>query len=132
MKFTSWTDGKSNGQNFLIQMKSGTLHADAFELASESRSLTAARFDPSGKYIFVGTNAGSILVFNTRTKTVSRFLVLLSVLRTLRSSHATKTLQDLVTSRALTLQNQGGEFSLSLLPASNLMAACQTSRFQFF
>ncbi|TFY80416.1 hypothetical protein EWM64_g3606 [Hericium alpestre] len=32
--------------------------------------MTTARFDPSGKHIFVGTSAGSILVFNTRTKTM--------------------------------------------------------------
>ncbi|KAL5488231.1 SWD1 [Sanghuangporus weigelae] len=29
---------------------------------------TCARFDPSGKHVFVGTSHGSILVFNTRTK----------------------------------------------------------------
>jgi len=32
--------------------------------------MTAARFDPTGKNIFVGTASGSVLVFNTRTKTV--------------------------------------------------------------
>ncbi|KAI5124879.1 hypothetical protein M0805_007309 [Coniferiporia weirii] len=31
-------------------------------------ALTVARFDPSGKHIFVGTSHGSVLVFNTRTK----------------------------------------------------------------
>ena len=33
--------------------------------------MTVARFDPSGKFVFIGTSAGTILVFNTRTKTVS-------------------------------------------------------------
>ncbi|KAF9004774.1 COMPASS complex protein [Cyathus striatus] len=33
-------------------------------------ALTCARFDPTGKYVFIGTNVGSILVFNTRTKTM--------------------------------------------------------------
>ena len=33
--------------------------------------MTVARFDPSGKHIFIGTAAGSVLVFNTRTKIVS-------------------------------------------------------------
>ena len=33
--------------------------------------MTVARFDPSGKYVFIGTSAGTILVFNTRTKSVS-------------------------------------------------------------
>jgi len=33
--------------------------------------MTIARFDPSGKNIFVGTAAGNLLVFNTRTKIVS-------------------------------------------------------------
>lgn len=30
--------------------------------------MTVARFEPSGKYIFIGTTAGSLLVFNSRTK----------------------------------------------------------------
>jgi COMPASS component SWD1 len=34
-------------------------------------AMTMARFDPSGKYIFIGTAAGTLLVFNSRTKTVS-------------------------------------------------------------
>ncbi|KAH7931415.1 WD40 repeat-like protein [Leucogyrophana mollusca] len=39
--------------------------------ASRSRSLmTTARFDPSGKHVFIGTSSGSVLVFNTRTKTM--------------------------------------------------------------
>ncbi|KAI0722010.1 COMPASS complex protein [Cerioporus squamosus] len=29
-----------------------------------------ARFDPSGKHVFVGTTSGTLLVFNTRTKTM--------------------------------------------------------------
>ena len=33
-------------------------------------AFTVARFDPSGKHVFVGTSQGTILVFNTRTKTV--------------------------------------------------------------
>ncbi|OCH95883.1 WD40 repeat-like protein [Obba rivulosa] len=32
--------------------------------------MTVARFDPTGKHVFVGTTVGSILVFNTRTKTM--------------------------------------------------------------
>ncbi|KAH0587079.1 hypothetical protein H2248_005897 [Termitomyces sp. 'cryptogamus'] len=30
--------------------------------------MTVARFDPSGKLIFIGTSSGYVLVFNTRTK----------------------------------------------------------------
>ncbi|EJF63084.1 COMPASS complex protein [Dichomitus squalens] len=38
---------------------------------NRSRSApTAARFDPSGKHVFVGTTLGTLLVFNTRTKTM--------------------------------------------------------------
>ncbi|EPT03135.1 hypothetical protein FOMPIDRAFT_130234 [Fomitopsis schrenkii] len=38
---------------------------------SRPRSLmTVVRFDPTGRYIFAGTSAGSVLVFNTRTKTM--------------------------------------------------------------
>jgi COMPASS component SWD1 len=32
--------------------------------------VTVARFDPSGKFIFIGTASGKVLVFNTRTKMV--------------------------------------------------------------
>lgn len=32
--------------------------------------MTVARFDPSGKFIFIGTASGKVLVFNTRTKMV--------------------------------------------------------------
>jgi hypothetical protein len=38
-------------------------------------AMTVARFDPSGKLVFVGTSNGNILVFNTRTKSVRRFLL---------------------------------------------------------
>ncbi|KAG6836920.1 hypothetical protein H0H93_001286 [Arthromyces matolae] len=39
------------------------------EPLSRSRSpMTTARFDPSGKNIFIGTSSGYVLVFNTRTK----------------------------------------------------------------
>lgn len=36
--------------------------------------MTVARFDPTGKHIFVGTSLGYILVFNTRTKSVRLIL----------------------------------------------------------
>jgi hypothetical protein len=39
--------------------------------ACHRSAMTAAQFDPTGRHIFVGTSTGSILVFNTRTKTVS-------------------------------------------------------------
>ncbi|PPR02510.1 hypothetical protein CVT26_011994, partial [Gymnopilus dilepis] len=38
------------------------------EQGSARSPITTARFDPSGKNIFVGTAAGYLLVFNTRTK----------------------------------------------------------------
>ncbi|KAH6896420.1 WD40-repeat-containing domain protein [Coprinopsis sp. MPI-PUGE-AT-0042] len=41
------------------------------ESSSRARSyMTVARFDPSGKHIFIGTSNGMILVFRTRTKTM--------------------------------------------------------------
>lgn len=39
--------------------------------ACDRSAMTVAQFDPTGRHIFVGTSTGSILVFNTRTKTVS-------------------------------------------------------------
>jgi hypothetical protein len=48
------------------------LGARFFLMSNGARSaMTVARFDPSGKHIFIGTAAGSVLVFNTRTKIVS-------------------------------------------------------------
>ena len=49
----------------------GTAHLDC-----RRSFMTVARFEPSGKYIFIGTTAGSLLVFNSRTKAVSRQLIL--------------------------------------------------------
>lgn len=39
---------------------------------------TCARFDPSGRYVFVGTSQSTVLVFSTRTKVVRTFSVYLS------------------------------------------------------
>ncbi len=36
-----------------------------------SSAMTVARFEPSGKHVFVGTSTGSVLVFNTRAKSAS-------------------------------------------------------------
>ena len=33
-------------------------------------AFTVVRFDPTGRYVFVGTSNGAILVFHSRTKTV--------------------------------------------------------------
>ncbi|ETW84254.1 hypothetical protein HETIRDRAFT_21704, partial [Heterobasidion irregulare TC 32-1] len=40
------------------------------QIAASRSAMTVARFDPSGKHIFIGTSVGSILVFNTRTKSM--------------------------------------------------------------
>ncbi len=57
----------SNRSAFLVQFDS--LYLLTIEPV-HSAALTVARFDPSGRYIFVGTSQGTILVFNTRIKTV--------------------------------------------------------------
>jgi COMPASS component SWD1 len=44
--------------------------------ACDRSAMTVAQFDPTGRHIFVGTSTGSILVFNTRTKTVSHPFIL--------------------------------------------------------
>jgi COMPASS component SWD1 len=46
--------------------------------ARDRSAMTVAQFDPTGRHIFVGTSTGSILVFNTRTKTVSCVFVCFS------------------------------------------------------
>ncbi|KAF5357657.1 hypothetical protein D9758_007441 [Tetrapyrgos nigripes] len=40
------------------------------EDGGQRSAMTTARFDPSGRYVFVGTHSGTILVFSTRTKTM--------------------------------------------------------------
>jgi hypothetical protein len=44
--------------------------------ACDRSAMMVAQFDPTGRHIFVGTSTGSILVFNTRTKTVSCAFIL--------------------------------------------------------
>ncbi|KIY45965.1 COMPASS complex protein [Fistulina hepatica ATCC 64428] len=62
------------GEVYLVDLRHGRRSRDELCDDDESRncgkqiSLSAARFDLSGKHIFVGTSVGSILVFNTRTK----------------------------------------------------------------
>ncbi|KAF9076659.1 WD40 repeat-like protein [Rhodocollybia butyracea] len=38
--------------------------------SSRRYAMTVARFDPTGKFVFVGTSGGYILVFNSRSKTM--------------------------------------------------------------
>ncbi|GBE79127.1 Set1 complex component swd1 [Sparassis crispa] len=40
------------------------------QMSKQRSAMTVARFDPSGKHVFIGTTSGSILVFNTRTKSM--------------------------------------------------------------
>ena len=56
------------------------LYAIEVSLTFTRSAMTVARFDPSGKYVFIGTSAGTILVFNTRTKIVSFIILTSSVL----------------------------------------------------
>ncbi|PCH41574.1 COMPASS complex protein [Wolfiporia cocos MD-104 SS10] len=69
------------GETYLVDLRKD--HRGRFELceaqeesddegqSSRPRSaMTAARFDPSGRWVFIGTNTGCVLVFNTRTKTM--------------------------------------------------------------
>jgi len=62
---------ENNGQGILRYISSVCHYSGLRLILVSCRSpMTAARFDPTGKNIFVGTASGSILVFNTRTKTV--------------------------------------------------------------
>ncbi len=51
-----------------------TLFPEVYSPSATSSPMTTARFDPTGKNIFVGTASGCILVFNTRTKIVRLLL----------------------------------------------------------
>ncbi|EIW82178.1 WD40 repeat-like protein [Coniophora puteana RWD-64-598 SS2] len=43
-------------------------NAEVEDATGRQSAMTVAQFDPSGKYVFVGTSAGTVLVFHTRTK----------------------------------------------------------------
>ncbi|KDQ65048.1 hypothetical protein JAAARDRAFT_64839 [Jaapia argillacea MUCL 33604] len=43
---------------------------DESQMSRPRSFMTVARFDPTGKYIFIGTSSGTLLVFNTRAKTM--------------------------------------------------------------
>ncbi|KAI0775475.1 WD40 repeat-like protein [Irpex lacteus] len=43
---------------------------DEVQMSKPRAAVTVARFDPSGKHVFLGTSSAHILVFNTRTKTM--------------------------------------------------------------
>lgn len=71
----------ATGEVYLVDLRKG--HQSRVELcepveesddegsSNKARpALTAARFDPSGRYIFVGNSSGFIFVFNARTKTM--------------------------------------------------------------
>ncbi|KAI0346972.1 WD40 repeat-like protein [Trametopsis cervina] len=72
----------SAGDAYLVDMrkKYRSMRVELCEVEDETEyesqmnkprsALTVARFDPSGKHVFMGTAASHILVFNTRTKTM--------------------------------------------------------------
>ncbi|TFK43045.1 WD40-repeat-containing domain protein [Crucibulum laeve] len=68
----------TTGDAYVVDLrKEHRSRTELYEVLEESEEeepsrpgMTCARFDPSGKHIFVGTTAGSLLVFNTRTKTM--------------------------------------------------------------
>ncbi|EIW62171.1 WD40 repeat-like protein [Trametes versicolor FP-101664 SS1] len=43
---------------------------DESQMSRARTAFSAARFDPSGKHVFLGTTLGFVLVFNSRTKTM--------------------------------------------------------------
>nr|GAT47739.1 predicted protein [Mycena chlorophos] len=68
----------ATGEAFVVDRRKA--HFSRIELIDESESVrsgfTIARFEPSGKHIFLGTGSSQISVFNTRTKTlVARFKI---------------------------------------------------------
>ncbi|KAF9242913.1 WD40-repeat-containing domain protein [Melanogaster broomeanus] len=61
------------GEAYIVDLRSS--HRGRFELCEEDEDderprpmMTTARFDPTGRHIFLGTSAGTICVFNARTK----------------------------------------------------------------
>ncbi|KAF9224389.1 WD40 repeat-like protein [Gyrodon lividus] len=62
----------STGEAYIVDLRSS--HRGRFELCEEDEDerarpiMTTARFDPTGRHVFVGTSAGTMCVFNVRTK----------------------------------------------------------------
>ncbi|KAG9317101.1 WD40 repeat-like protein [Chiua virens] len=63
----------STGEAFIVDSRS--VHRGRFELCDEDEGderarpiMTSARFDPTGRHVFAGTSAGTMYVFNVRTK----------------------------------------------------------------
>ncbi|KAN0097836.1 WD40-repeat-containing domain protein [Tylopilus felleus] len=63
----------STGEAYIVDLRSS--HRGRFELCDEDEGderarpiMTTARFDPTGRHVFVGTSAGTVYVFNVRTK----------------------------------------------------------------
>ncbi|KAH0839567.1 WD40-repeat-containing domain protein [Lanmaoa asiatica] len=63
----------STGEAYIVDSRS--THRGRFELCDEDEGdervrpiMTSARFDPTGRHVFVGTSAGTVYVFNVRTK----------------------------------------------------------------
>ncbi|KAF7301216.1 WD-REPEATS-REGION domain-containing protein [Mycena indigotica] len=79
----------TTGEAFIVdQRKAHRSRVELCEMLDESdeeaggssarvrSAITIARFDPSGKHVYMGTTNGQILVFNTRTKTmVARYKI---------------------------------------------------------
>ncbi|KAF8911345.1 WD40 repeat-like protein [Mucidula mucida] len=64
------------GEVYLVdRRKEYRSRVELVEEVVDSRSeMTVARFDPTGRYIFVGTSSGTLLVFNTKTrKMIARY-----------------------------------------------------------
>lgn len=62
----------STGEAYVVDLRNS--HRGRFELGGEDEEkrpiMTTARFDPTGRYAFVGTSAGTVEVYNVRTKTL--------------------------------------------------------------
>ncbi|KAL4075626.1 WD40 repeat-like protein [Scleroderma citrinum] len=62
----------STGEAYIVDLRS--THRGRFELGGEDEGdekrpiMTTARFDPTGRYAFAGTSAGTVEVYNVRTK----------------------------------------------------------------
>jgi hypothetical protein len=63
---TAWRTAKASPGSFSSSYEA-SFHSQFRRMIP---GMTAASFDPTGRYIFVGTTAGTILVFSSRTKYV--------------------------------------------------------------
>ena len=69
-RFELYDQHEGDDQRYVFRLMLVLGHPVDMRNNGSPAAFTVVRFDPTGRYVFVGTSNGSILVFHSRTKTV--------------------------------------------------------------